>query len=496
MSDHPSLLKANLLFIPWPLESVQVDKINVKLCPVVNSSMLAPERAHAFQTNKTALYIPGINRRPMLDTLGTQLNLSAIVDGILGDWNHHFCRNWCNFAHLTILSFHSNAGTQVNNTTDPNNSAVLLPVVDGPYVECCKQVRFVHMQLNLDFASLVPPGVQGLTILRVEFYIELPQSSCNMLNGNAQNYRLTSWLGNANLCTISATNFTCDVLAHTLQDGPIDLLCPDFNLTSAKTDFTNIEAEISLKIIRLATPSVLDSLFNQLCPGYSKEPHEALDHVRQRYNYTNGNKVFLSVFDYYTQILAASRPFIDMETLPVSICQAFIDSLDQRLSAGFCTHFPNYSISQDCSATHQRTVLQEMLQAALRAETEYNNIRAIASEASGLGSGQTFSAQVNASQAEKTITKYSNDTSSNKSGNSSKGPLRCYGCGGPHPWSLLEHGIHVIKCPNASNPGIQENARKTIKRIQAKQKKKQTDFTKRKNLATTNFSNFDKEGQE
>jgi hypothetical protein len=101
------------------------------------------KHAHAFQTNKTALSIPGIDRRAMLDTLGTQLNLSAIVDGVLGDWTRHFRRNWCNFAHLTILSFHSDAGTQVNDTCDANDSAVLLPVVDGPLENCRKQVRFV-----------------------------------------------------------------------------------------------------------------------------------------------------------------------------------------------------------------------------------------------------------------------------------------------------------------------------------------------------------------
>jgi hypothetical protein len=80
-----------------------------------------------------------------------------------------------------------------------------------------------------------------------------------------------------------------------------------------------------------------------------------------------------------------------METLPVSVCQAFIDSLNHRLSTGFRTHFPTYSIPQDRSATHQCTVLQQMLlQAALRAESKYNNIRAIASEASGFGGGQAF----------------------------------------------------------------------------------------------------------
>ncbi len=223
------------MFVPGPLKNIQVDKQTVKLYPIVDLSMKPPKRAHAFQTNKTALSIPGIDRRTMLDTLGVQLNLSAIVDDFLGDWTSHFHRNWCNFAHLTILSFHGDAGTQVNETSDANDSAVLLPMVNGPLGNCCKQVRFVRVQLNLDFTSLVPHGVQGLTILRVEFYIELPQSSGDMINDNNQSYRLTTWLGNADLRAIAAANFACDVLAHTLQDGPIDLLRPDFNLTSAKT---------------------------------------------------------------------------------------------------------------------------------------------------------------------------------------------------------------------------------------------------------------------
>ncbi len=121
-------------------------------------------------------------------------------------------------------------------------------------------------------------------ILQAGFYIELPQSLCSMMNGNNQPYPLTIWLGNADFCAIAAANFACDVLAHTLQDGPINLLCPDFNLTSAKTDSSNIEAEISSRIIRLASPSVINTLFKQLCPGYSKEPHGALDHVQQTYN--------------------------------------------------------------------------------------------------------------------------------------------------------------------------------------------------------------------
>ncbi len=105
----------------------------------------------------------------MLDTLCVKLNLSTIVDGVLGNWNCHFCCNWCSFANLTILLFHSNAGTQVNNTTTTDDLAVLLPVVNGVLATCHKQVHFVCVQLNLNFSSLVTAGLQGVTVLRVKY---------------------------------------------------------------------------------------------------------------------------------------------------------------------------------------------------------------------------------------------------------------------------------------------------------------------------------------
>ena len=117
----------------------------------------------------------------------------------------------------------------------------------------------------------------------------------DMMNGNNQPYHLTTGLGDADLHGIAAANFTCDVLAHTLQVKPINLLRPNFNLTPAKMDLSNIKAEISSKIIRIASPLVLDTLFNQLFLRYSKGPHAVLDHVWQTYDNQNGNTVFLSI---------------------------------------------------------------------------------------------------------------------------------------------------------------------------------------------------------
>jgi hypothetical protein len=108
-----------------------------------------------------------------------------------------------------------------------------------------------------------------------------------------------------------------------------------------------------------------------------------LNQIQKTYEDANGITIFSSVFDYYTQILVTSHPFINQEVLPVIVCQAFMDGLDSCFLAGFQTHFPDYSKPQERTATHQCKVLQEMLQAAILAKMEHNNIRTIASEAIG-----------------------------------------------------------------------------------------------------------------
>jgi hypothetical protein len=115
MSDKcPSVLKVNHMFVPQPLEPVQVCKQTVMLYLDLDLTIKTPKCSHAFQINKTVLAVPGIDHRTILDTLGVQLNLSMIINSIVGDWNCHFYCNWCSFTNLTILSFHSIAGTQVN----------------------------------------------------------------------------------------------------------------------------------------------------------------------------------------------------------------------------------------------------------------------------------------------------------------------------------------------------------------------------------------------
>jgi len=67
-------------------------------------------------------------------------------------------------------------GTQIHDTTTAANTAILLPVIDGNLANCRKSdVKFVRLQITLDFRSLVSVDPPGLTALRVEYYVELPR---------------------------------------------------------------------------------------------------------------------------------------------------------------------------------------------------------------------------------------------------------------------------------------------------------------------------------
>ncbi len=79
----------------------------------------------------------------MLDALGAQLNLSTSVKGMIEEWLWFFQDSWFNFSLLQILSFHNNAGGQVNDTTMAADPAILLPLQDGSITDCRKPIKFI-----------------------------------------------------------------------------------------------------------------------------------------------------------------------------------------------------------------------------------------------------------------------------------------------------------------------------------------------------------------
>jgi hypothetical protein len=307
---HDSAVVAAMGFVPLDLVNVHVGRTTVKLYPKVGPAMQIWERAHAYQINKTALTNLPTDLKLIIDAFGAQLNASSTTEGIISDFKRHFSGNWMNFQNLTILSFHDSAGAIINDTTSATDPQVLLPVQNGNLAVCRSQgVRFARVQCVLDFAPLIAAvPYPTSTILRVSYYLELPQESRAMTNGTGAAYNLVSFLGTDDLRTLTPAEVKAAILDPCLQDGPVLLKASDFNLNVANTDSTNISANIEQKILKLAWHQICASVFAEICPGYSSQPHAALDHIKQSYVDNEGNMVSTPVFAYYQRMMNGVVP--------------------------------------------------------------------------------------------------------------------------------------------------------------------------------------------
>jgi hypothetical protein len=152
---------------------------------------------------------------------------------------------------LTILSFHNVKGDIVPDMMEAGNPTILLPVQDGLLANCRKKyVKFVRIQFALDYSPLVNVTTQaGPTILRAEYYIKLQQMSRQLFNWQHTAYNLLTFHGPGDLRTLSPAEIQAQILDMMFQNGPVNLQPACFNLSSARTDSTELLSEIKAKIL-------------------------------------------------------------------------------------------------------------------------------------------------------------------------------------------------------------------------------------------------------
>ncbi len=93
-------------------------------------------------------------------------------------------------------------------------------------------MKYFCVQLTIDYASLINVTPPGATVLRTEYYIELPQTSVQVTDGAGNAYNLLTFHGPADLRTMSPAEVQAQILNVTFQDGPVDLQPSKFNLSS------------------------------------------------------------------------------------------------------------------------------------------------------------------------------------------------------------------------------------------------------------------------
>ncbi len=365
------------------------------------------------------------------------------------------------------------------------------------------------MQLALDYADLNQIVPAPNTTLRGEYYIQLPQDSIDLVNGAGNPYCLTTFTGAADLRTLTTKTIQRDILDATHQDGPYDLLEPSFNLTSCCTESTVTYGELKSQVVRLASATIYQQLFEVLVPGYTLEPHNILDHIFQSYVNQEGIHQRLPAQVYYTTFLNAVCSFYDLEEYPIDIAGIFMDHIDPRLAKGFRINYPDFGKARSRNALNQLTLLTDMLGALIKTETSVSNILEVITDARG---GEQFLmapppggfAPAFPSVAETTLNRYTKSDDSTRGSDTTGGgsfvERKCFGCGQPHPWSKhpwskKEKGVFVVVCPNANKPGIREQAAVKIKEFCERRGRKHSKMSKHKNLNTVNWDDIPSERQ-
>jgi hypothetical protein len=177
-------------FTPRKPETIIIGKTSVSLYLKVDASMSDPEKAMAFQQNKTALALAELDQKARILAMADRLDLMLTAESSLADWERKLRNNWANFANLTILSWHSGNGNIINNTVTAADASILLPVQNGAANTCrAPGVKFVWVQLALNYADLNQIDPAPNTTLRGEYYIQLPQDSTDLTNGAGTPYK-------------------------------------------------------------------------------------------------------------------------------------------------------------------------------------------------------------------------------------------------------------------------------------------------------------------
>ncbi len=213
-------------FILRVLVTVMVGRHSTICYPKVEATMPVHERAFAYQVAKSALESIPVDIKLIIVEMATQLNCNATAGGLIYDWKSVLDEGWYNPDLLQILSFHNSAGLEIIDTTTIADASVLLPMVDGNLANCRKSdVRFVRVQITLDYVALFAVGHTGPISIKSMYYIELPNTIAPMINGNGIAYNLSTYHGPADIRTMTAAEVLTEIVDPCLQMGPITLKC-------------------------------------------------------------------------------------------------------------------------------------------------------------------------------------------------------------------------------------------------------------------------------
>ena len=169
-------------FIPKKKVIHHHGKLSISLYPDITSGMKESEKTFAFNANKTAITNElALPYSAKLNIMGEKHNATNLVDVKSQQWKSFTFDQLKNPDNLSVLSYHNNAGTIINDCIDEHNN--LKSIQDGAINQCRpNSIMYAKLEATINYQELYQSDqARNRTF---QFFVRLPMGTHNVRNNN------------------------------------------------------------------------------------------------------------------------------------------------------------------------------------------------------------------------------------------------------------------------------------------------------------------------
>jgi hypothetical protein len=389
--------------------------------------------------NKSALESADIPIKARLQAFGDKMAATSLINILQARYKSHSQQFIRRISEFEPRSYHGLNGRIIADSQMPNGD---LTPTQGMTAANRRPagICYVKIAVDITFTDLDSTDGQAYPFT---YFVRLPMENRTVQNSTGNDVELNTFHGDADW---ARTLVQADL--DLIWDNPKSLNKP-FWLTPPTITDPSADAQIEFdKCIRrletisleAAWPFATAKVFSQTCPNFTDDPASVIQGIHQESTKDN-EKITLSVEQYFKSIQTLTNFLPKTESWSIDVVQHFCNNVTPAVREQMQTQSYNYDASKGSKFPFDQIMnLQAAFAAATLAEKNLARVRNIAKNE--MQASHAFHAQVNASRAEDTIKKYTNE-------------VACWGCGGNHPWA---NKAGQLFCPKKDDPACQKKA--------------------------------------
>ena len=245
---------------------------------------------------------------------------------------------------------------------------------------------------------------------------------------------------------------------------PYELDEPTFSGTDASINQEKKKKEIFEKVHIAAYQSIIDQIFESICPNFLDDPERSFSQIKQT---DNESDFKLTVTQYYAVAMALLNNFRRDKGQVWNNDPAahFVNNMNENVLAKMEENmYKDHLGGASTKPFDQIALMSKAYRLAIIAENSIKSTSKLIEDKMTEVHGLITMTPVLQSSAESTIREYSREY-----------PKGCWGCGENHAW--MKKKSKDILCPNKDKPGVRKNAEDNFRAFKnsMKAKRKNTD---------------------